>query len=157
MRVALASDHAGFPLKQHLVAYLKQHGHEVIDLGVTTDTAPSDYPEAAERIAPVVLGGEAERGILVCGSGVGVSVAANKFKGIYCAVCHESYSAHQGVEHDRMNVLAMGARVVGVKIAEEIADAFLNAQADPDERHMRRFGKVQAIEMRNFNEDEETV
>ena len=148
MKIVIASDHAGFSLKQHLIPYLTEQGHEIIDLGVDTDTASSDYPDAAEKVAQAILNGEAERAIVTCGSGVGVSVAANKFPGIYCGVCHERYSAHQGVEHDRMNVLAMGARVIGVKIAEEIADAFLAAEADPDERHVRRFGKVQAIEAR---------
>lgn len=152
MRVAIASDHAGFALKEHLVGYLGQNGHEIIDLGVHNHDA-SDYPDAAEKVAHALQEGQAERGILVCGSGVGVSVAANKFPGIYCAVCHESYSARQGVEHDRMNVIAMGARVICVKVAEDIAASFLNAKVDHDERHVRRFGKVQAIEERTRKSD----
>src|SRR3990172_41444 len=119
MKIALSADHAGYPLKQHLIAFLQKQGHEVIDLGVNTDAVPSDYPDAAEVIAHAVLDGRAERGILACGSGVGASIAANKIKGIYAAVCHDTYSAHQGVEHDRMNVLCVGARIIGQAIAEE--------------------------------------
>ena len=146
MKIALASDHAGYPLKQHLVDYLKKQGHEVLDLGVDTDKVPSDYPDAAEAIGHAVLDGRAERGILACGSGVGASIAANKMQGIYAAVCHDHYSAHQGVEHDRMNVLTIGARIIGPTTAEELADAFIAAQPSTEERHVRRFGKLQAIE-----------
>lgn len=149
MKIALASDHAGFPLKQHLVGFLQSLGHEIIDLGVDTADVPSDYPDASTAIAEAILGGEAERGILACGSGVGASVAANKFPGIYCAICHDTYSAHQGVEHDQMNVLAIGARVIGVNVAEELATAFLSAEFTGEERHVRRFGKVQAIEQKH--------
>jgi ribose 5-phosphate isomerase B len=148
MKIALSADHAGYPLKQHLIAYLQKQGHEVIDLGVDTDAVPSDYPDAAEAIAHAVLDGRAERGILACGSGVGASIAANKVKGIYAAVCHDTYSAHQGVEHDRMNILTVGARVVGPALAEELADAFIHAHPSDEERHARRFGKIQAIEAR---------
>jgi ribose 5-phosphate isomerase B len=148
MKIALASDHAGYPLKQHLVLYLQKQGHEVIDLGVDTDKVPSDYPDAAEAIGHAVLDGRAERGILACGSGVGASIAANKMNGIYAAVCHDHYSAHQGVEHDRMNVLTIGARIIGPTTAEELADAFIAAQPSTEERHVRRFGKVQGIEER---------
>jgi ribose 5-phosphate isomerase B len=148
MKIALASDHAGYPLKQHLVEYLKQQGHEVLDLGVNTDKVPSDYPDSAEAIGHAILDGRAERGILACGSGVGASIAANKMKGIYAAVCHDHYSAHQGVEHDRMNVLTIGARIIGPTTAEELADAFIAAQPSSEERHARRFGKMQAIESR---------
>jgi ribose 5-phosphate isomerase B len=149
MKIALSSDHAGYPLKQHLLAYLRAQGHEVIDLGVDSADVPSDYPDAAEAIASAVIEGRAERGILTCGSGVGASIAANKVPGIYAAVCHDTYSAHQGVEHDRMNVLCVGARVVGPALAEELADAFLRAQISAEERHARRFGKLQAIEQRH--------
>ena len=148
MKIALAADHAGYPLKQHLIEYLSKQGHEVIDLGTNDPTQPDDYPDYSEAIAHAVLDGRAERGILACGSGVGASVAANKFRGIYCAVCHDHYSAHQGVEHDRMNVLAIGARIIGTVTAEELADAFIAAQPSSEERHVRRFGKVQAIEAR---------
>jgi ribose 5-phosphate isomerase B len=149
MKIALASDHAGYPLKQHLIKFLQAQGHEVIDLGVNTDAVPSDYPDAAEAIAHAVLDGRAERGILACGSGVGASIAANKVHGIYSAVCHDTYSAHQGVEHDQMNVLCVGARIIGPALAEELATAFIRAQPSTEERHLRRFGKVQAIEENN--------
>jgi ribose 5-phosphate isomerase B len=148
MKIALSSDHAGYPLKQHLVTYLQKQGHEVIDLGVDTADVPSDYPDAAEAIGHAILDGRAERGILACGSGVGASIAANKMNGIYAAVCHDHYSAHQGVEHDRMNVLTIGARIIGPTTAEELADAFIAAQPSTEERHVRRFGKVQGIEQR---------
>lgn len=146
MKLALASDHAGYPLKQHLVEYLRHQGHEVLDLGVDTMEVPSDYPDASKAVAQAVLDGRAERGILACGSGVGACIAANKFPGIYAAICHDVYSAHQGVEHDRMNILCVGARVIGEKLAEELADAFIRAQVSDEERHQRRFAKVQAIE-----------
>jgi len=146
LNIAMAADHAGYPLKQHLVTYLTDKGHTVLDLGVDTDQVPSDYPDAASKVADAVMNGQAERGIIVCGSGVGVSVAANKYPGIYAALIHDTYSAHQGVEHDRMNVICMGARVIGSNLAQEIADAFLAAQVSDEERHGRRFGKVQAIE-----------
>ena len=146
MKIALAADHAGYPLKQHLVAYLQSKGHDVLDLGVDTPDVPSDYPDASAAVAGALLDGRAERGILACGSGVGASVAASKFRGIYAAVCHDTYSAHQGVEHDQMNVLCVGARIVGTKLAEELADAFLGATFSGEARHQRRFEKVQAIE-----------
>jgi ribose 5-phosphate isomerase B len=146
MKIALASDHAGYPLKQHLVEYMRQHGHDVIDLGVDTAEVPSDYPDASKAVAEAVLDGRAERGVLACGSGVGACIAANKFPGIYAAICHDVYSAHQGVEHDQMNVLCIGARVIGEKIAEELVDAFSRAQFSGEERHVRRFAKLQAIE-----------
>ncbi|MDX1994123.1 MAG: RpiB/LacA/LacB family sugar-phosphate isomerase [bacterium] len=146
MKIALAADHAGYPLKQHLLDYLGKQGYELIDLGVETDEVPADYPDVAQTIATAVLKGQAERGILLCGSGVGASIAANKIPGIYAAVCHDTYSAHQGVEHDRMNVMCLGARVVGPAMGEELADAFLRARISEEERHARRFGKVQHIE-----------
>lgn len=146
MKIALASDHAGYPLKQHLVEFLSKQGHEVVDLGTDSADTPTDYPDAARAVANAVLEGRAERAILACGSGVGASIAANKFDGIYSAVCHDTYSAHQGVEHDRMNVLTIGARVIGVNVAEELAQAFIAAKPSDEERHVRRFGKVQQIE-----------
>jgi ribose 5-phosphate isomerase B len=148
MKIALAADHAGYPLKQHLVRYLQEQGHEIVDLGVDTPDVPADYPDSAEAIAAAVLDGRAERGILACGSGIGASIAASKIPGIYAAVAHDTYSARQGVEHDRMNILCIGARIVGTMLAEELAAAFLNAQVSDEERHARRFGKVQAIEQR---------
>jgi ribose 5-phosphate isomerase B len=123
----------------------------VLDLGVDTPDVPSDYPDASKAIAEAVLGGRAERGILACGSGVGVCIAANKFPGIYAAICHDTYSAHQGVEHDHMNIMCIGTRIIGEKLAEELADTFLRAQVSDEERHLRRFAKVQAIERTQLN------
>lgn len=151
MKIALASDHAGYSLKKYLVEYLRTQGHDVLDLGVDTSDVPSDYPDASKAVAEAVLDGRAERGILACGSGVGACIAANKFPGIYAAICHDVYSAHQGVEHDRMNILCVGARVIGEKLAEELADAFIQAQVSAEERHQRRFAKVQAIEQAGLN------
>jgi ribose 5-phosphate isomerase B len=147
MRVALAADHAGFGLKESLRTHLASRGHDVLDLGAH-DASPSDYPDHAEAAARAILDGWAERAILVCGSGVGVAAAANKFRGVIAGTCHDTYSAHQGVEHDAMNVLALGARVVGEALALEIADAFLAARFDGEERHARRLAKVRAIEAR---------
>ncbi|MFI5108164.1 MAG: ribose 5-phosphate isomerase B [Terriglobales bacterium] len=147
MRVAIAADHAGFPLKQELAPWLRSSGHEVIDLG-TTSTEPVDYPDFAEAVAHAVLEGQAARGILICGSGVGASVAANKVPGIRAGLCHDTYSAHQGVEHDDMNVLVLGARVIGVELARELVRAFLGAGFTREPRHVRRLGKIRAIEER---------
>jgi ribose 5-phosphate isomerase B len=145
MRVALAADHAGFPLKEKLRAHLAAAGHEVLDLGAHDDR-PSDYPVFAEAVGAAVAEGRAERGILVCGSGVGVTAAVNKIPGIRAGLCHDHYSAHQGVEHDDVNVLALGARVVGEAVALEVADAFLRARFSGEERHLRRLGLVKALE-----------
>ena len=147
MKLALASDHAGYPLKQHLVNYLREQGHEIVDLGVDTDAVPVDYTDAAKKVGQAVVDGTAERGILVCGSGVGASIAANKMKGVYSAITHDAYSAAQGVEHDNMNVMALGSRIIGVALAEKLADAFIGAKflTDPD-RYMRRFKQVQEME-----------
>jgi len=147
MRVAIAGDHAGFVLKEHLAAELAKAGHDVLNLGAF-DEAPSDYPDYAEAVARAVVEGRAERGILVCGSGVGVAAAANKIPGIIAGMCHDHYSAHQGVEHDEMNVLALGARVVGPALALENAVAFLAARFDGVERHARRVAKVRALDAR---------
>jgi len=147
MRIALSADHAGYHLKEELVAYLKRGGHDVLDLG-THSTAPVDYPDSAEAVAAALADGEAERGIIVCGSGAGVSIAANKFPGIRAAVCHDTYTAHQAVEHDDMNVLCLGARVVGTAVAFELAGAFLGATFSGEPRHRRRLDKVLAFESR---------
>jgi len=147
MKVALAADHAGYTLKERLRAHLVSRGHEVLDLGAH-DTTPSDYPDHALAAGLAVLDGRAERAILVCGSGVGVAAAANKLPGIRSGLCHDHYSAHQGVEHDDMNALALGARVVGEALAAEIADAFLGARFDGEERHARRVAKLSALEAR---------
>lgn len=147
MKIALASDHAGYPLKQHLVEYLRRQGkHEVLDLGVDNPNIPADYPDPAGEVAHAILDGRAERGILVCGSGVGICIAANKYHGIYAAITHDVYSAAQGVEHDRMNVMCLGARVIGTAVAEALTWAFLAAQPDPHERFQRRFDKMVRIE-----------
>ena len=146
MKIAFASDHAGYELKEHLIGYLRSELHDVIDLGVDNPDVPADYPDAAASIAKAVLDGRAERGILICGSGVGASIAANKIPGIYAAVCHDVYSAHQGVEHDRMNVMCLGERIIGTKLAEELSDAFIRAQVDTAERHKKRFAKMQKLE-----------
>ena len=146
MDIALASDHAGFQIKDHLAIYLKEQGHRVYDLGVDTPDVRSDYPDVAEVVASAILEGTVERGILVCGSGIGASIAANKFTGIYAAICHDIYSAFQGVEHDNMNVLCLGGRLIGPTLAEGLADAFLNAHFLGKDRYLRRFEKVQYIE-----------
>ena len=147
MRIAIAADHAGFPLKQEMASWLRSVGHDVADLG-TDSTEPVDYPDYAEALAQRVLEGKAERGVLICGSGVGASVAANKVPGIRAGLCHDTYSAHQGVEHDDMNVLVLGARVIGVELARELVRAFLGAVFSREARHVRRVGKIRAIEER---------
>ena len=148
MRVAVAADHAGFELKEQLAERLRADGHEVLDLG-TDSTAPVDFPDFAAVLGEAVREGRAERGVLVCGSGVGASVAANKLRGIRAGLCHDTYSAHQGVEHDDMNVLCLGARIIGVELASEITRAFLGARfQSEEERFRRRLGKVLKIEAR---------
>ncbi len=146
MKVAVGCDHAGFPLKQEIAALLRKD-HEVVDVGAFSPE-PSDYPDFAEAVGRAVLDGTAERGVLVCGSGVGASVAANKLPGIRAAVCHDVYSAHQGVEHDDMNVLVLGGRIVGAALAQELVWAFVGAQFSGEERHVRRLDKVKALEKR---------
>jgi RpiB/LacA/LacB family sugar-phosphate isomerase len=145
MRIALGADHAGFELKQNLLAYIKGLGHEVLDLG-TNSTAPVDYPDYAEAVGKAVLNRQADRGVLVCGSGVGASVAANKLPGIRAAVCHDTYSAHQGVEHDDMNVIVLGSRVIASELARELVRAYLGATFSGEERHVRRLAKIRKLE-----------
>ena len=145
MRIAIAADHAGFELKELLRSALSVKGHEVHDLG-TCGPAPVDYPDYARALGEAVVAGTAERGILLCGSGVGASVAANKVRGVRAGLCHDTYSAHQGVEHDDMNVLVLGARVIGRALARELVDAFLAARFSGEERHVRRLAKVAAME-----------
>jgi len=147
MRIAVGADHAGFLLKQNIASYLGELGHDVVDLG-TNSTAPADYPDFAEAVGKAVLEGRAERAVLICGSGVGASVAANKLPGIRAAVCHDTYSARQGVEHDDMNVLVLGARIIGVELARELVRHFLSASFTHEERHVRRLGKINALEKR---------
>jgi len=145
MKIAIGGDHAGFPLKQHLVELIKKWGHEVNDLGAF-NTEPSDYPDFAKSVGAAVQKGEAERGLIVCGSGIGACVAANKLKGIRAALISDTYSARQGVDHDDVNVLCLGGRVVGPALAEEIVKAFLAARFSGEERHLRRLNKVKAME-----------
>jgi RpiB/LacA/LacB family sugar-phosphate isomerase len=145
MKIAIGADHAGFELKESVKNSLKDLKHEVLDLG-TNGTESVDYPDFAEAVGLAVRDGRAERGILVCGSGVGASVAANKIPGIRAGLCHDYYSAHQGVEHDDMNVLVMGGRVIGRSVALELVLAFLGAEYTGEARHQRRFEKVRAIE-----------
>ena len=147
MRVAIGADHAGFELKERVKALLLELKHDVLDLG-TGGTEPVDYPDFAEAVGLAVRDGKAERGILMCGSGVGASVAANKIPGARAGLCHDHYSAHQGVEHDDMNVLVMGGRVIGESVALELARAFLDARYTREDRHQRRLEKVKAIERR---------
>lgn len=145
MKVAIASDHTGFSLKEDLRAFIKKQNYEIIDLGTDSETAV-DYPDFAEKIGLAISENKVERGVLICGSGVGASVAANKIPGVRAGLCHDTYSAHQGVEHDKMNVLVMGARVVGVELAKELVRAFLAAEFTNEERHVRRLEKVRALE-----------
>jgi ribose 5-phosphate isomerase B len=149
VKLVIGADHAGFQLKEEVRAYLAKSGHEVLDLGAYQVEPRDDYPDFAERVGETIRAGEAPRGILICGSGVGVCVASNKIPGIRAGMCHDTYSAHQGVEHDDMNVLVLGARIVGTSLAYELVDAFLKAKfISSEERFMRRYRKVLAIEAR---------
>ncbi len=147
MKIVIGSDHAGFALKNAMGDVLRGLGNAVLDVGAFNEN-PSDYPDFAEAVGRAVLDGRAERGVLICGSGVGASVAANKLVGIRAAVCHDTYSAHQGVEHDDMNVLVLGSRIVGVKLAEDLVKAFLGAQFTNEERHKRRLAKIAVLEQK---------
>jgi RpiB/LacA/LacB family sugar-phosphate isomerase len=147
MRIVLGADHAGFDLKKMLIEDLTRLPHEIVDVG-TDGPASVDYPDFAEKLGEVLQAGSAERGILICGSGVGASVAANKMRGVRAGLCHDTYSAHQGVEHDDMNVLVLGGRVIGVAMARELVAAFLGARFTGEDRHRRRLEKVAAIEAR---------
>jgi RpiB/LacA/LacB family sugar-phosphate isomerase len=147
MRIVVGADHAGFDLKQIIAADLRRLGHEVIDQGTNSD-APVDYPDFAEAVGKALIDGQAERGVLICGSGVGASVAANKIPGIRAGLCHDTYSARQGVEHDDMNVLVLGARVIGIELARELVNNFLAAKYSDEERHHRRVAKIKALEQR---------
>lgn len=156
MKLVIGSDHAGFPLKEEVRAYLAKAGHEVVDLGAY-NTEPSDYPDFAEKVGSALKQGVAPRGILICGSGVGVCVAANKIPGIRAGMCHDTYSAHQGVEHDDMNVCVLGARIIGSALAFEVVDRFVAAKfIGTEERFVRRFKKVLAIEVKYQRVDEPT-
>jgi ribose 5-phosphate isomerase B len=146
MRLAIGADHRGFALKQELVPWLREQGHDVLDVGAHSYDPDDDYPDFAFAVAEAIRSQRAERGILLCGSGVGASIAATKVPGVRAAVCHDTYSAHQGVEHDDMNVLCMGTRIVGDALAKELITAFLSARFSGEERHVRRLEKVQAWE-----------
>lgn len=147
MRIAIACDHAGYPIKDEIINLLQGLGHEIEDLG-TFDQEPVDYPDSAEKTGKAIQDGLADRAILLCGSGVGVCIAANKMKGIFAGTCHDTYSAHQGVEHDNMNTLCLGARIVGVELAKEIVKAFIGARFTNEERHVRRVKKIIELEQK---------
>lgn len=147
MRVALAADHAGFDLKEMLASHLRGLSYEILDLSPGPPQPDDDYPDSAAALGAAVQ--EGERGILICGSGVGASVAANKVRGVRAGLCHDTYSAHQGVEHDDMNVLVLGARIIGIEVAKELAATFLRAVFSGETRHVRRLGKIAALEQ-NF-------
>lgn len=149
MNIAIASDHAGFPLKDGIIAVVRSMGHDVTDLG-TCSTAPVDYPDTARDIASAVQSGRVDRGILICGSGIGACVAVNKFRGIRGGTCHDTFSAHQSVEDDDANVMCLGARIVGASLAAELVRAFLNAKFSGAERHVRRVKKINDIEAEGF-------
>ncbi len=148
MKFALAADHAGFQLKEDLGKDLQAMGHEVLDLGTHDPSMPSDYPDSADAAGTALVERNAERGIIVCGSGVGVCIAANKFPGVRAGVCHDTYSARQGVEHDDMNVLCLGQRIIGTELAREVVRAFAAARFSGEDRHVRRLEKLKAIEKR---------
>jgi len=147
MKVVVGSDHAGYQLKVAMGEFLRSLGHEVLDVGAFDEKA-SDYPDFAEKVGRAVLDGKSERGVLICGSGVGASVAANKLRGIRAGMCHDTYSAHQGVEHDNINILVLGSRVIGVALAQDLVKAFMGAKFTNEERHVRRLGKVKIMEDR---------
>ena len=151
MRIAISSDHAGFTLKSDLVPSLKELGYDVLDLGTDSESRV-DYPDFAELVGKAIQSGEVERGIVICGSGVGACIAANKMRGVYACLCHDAYSAAQGVEHDNMNVLCLGGRIIGIELAKTLAEAFLSAKFQGNqqngERHLRRVNKIIGIETR---------
>jgi len=149
MKIAIGTDHGGFLLKQAIVDELKKLGHTVVDCGAMGYDAQDDYPDFARAVGAAIQRGDAERGIILCGSGVGASIAATKMRGIRAALCHDTYSAHQGVEHDNMNVLCLGARIIGDELARELVRAFVSAQFNPSERFQRRLNKVLEIEEGN--------
>ncbi|MFN2455965.1 MAG: ribose 5-phosphate isomerase B [Pyrinomonadaceae bacterium] len=146
MRIAIGADHGGFPLNEQIIVELKRTGHEVLDFGTHDGAKPDDYPDYARLVGESLQSGEAERGILICGSGVGICVAANKLRGVRACLCHDTYSAHQGVEHDHLNALCLGARIVGVELAFELVRAFLSVSFTGEDRHVRRLQKVAELE-----------
>ena len=146
MKIAIGCDHAGFELKRTIASELTSEGHELLDLGATEYDPDDDYPDAAAAVGRAIASGEAERGLVICGSGVGASVAANKIRGVRAGLCHDTYSARQGVEHDDTNVLCLGARVIGYAVAGDLVRAFLAARFSGEERHLRRLRKTEALE-----------
>lgn len=151
MRIAMGADHAGFDLKRDLAAAMAQQGHDILDVGTHT-TEAVDYPDIAEAVATAIRNGQVDRGIILCGSGAGVAVAANKFPGIRAAVCHDAYTARQAVEHDDINVLCLGARVIGPALARLLTETFLAATFSANDRHLRRLAKIDAIESKYSHE-----
>mgnify|MGYP000448164174 CR=1 FL=1 len=145
MKIAVACDHGGFPLKQTIIDTIQEAGHQVIDLG-TDNPAPVDYPDFVEKAGKSLQKKQVDRAVLICGSGVGACIAANKMKGVYAGLCHDTYSAHQGVEHDDMNALCLGARIIGSELAKEIVKSFLTAEFSAEARHNRRVGKIRSLE-----------
>jgi len=154
LHVALGADHGGFALKTELVPWLQSQGYEILDLGAHKFDAADDYPDPSVAVARAVASGQAQRGIIICGSGVGACITANKIPGVRAGTCHDTYSAHQGVEHDDMNVLCLGSRIIGGELARELVEAFLSARFTGEERHLRRLRKVLAIESGTFQEKE---
>jgi ribose 5-phosphate isomerase B len=146
MKIAIGSDHGGYPLNETIISDLEKAGHTIVDFGTHDGTQPDDYPDYARKVGDAVQKGEVDRGIIVCGSGAGASIAANKVHGVRACLCHDTYSAHQAVEHDNMNVLCLGARIVGVELARELVKAFVSAKFSGEERHVRRLAKVNDIE-----------
>jgi ribose 5-phosphate isomerase B len=155
LRVALGTDHGGFPLKSELLPWLQSQGYYVLDLGAHVFDPADDYPDSSMMVAEAVASGKAQRGILFCGSGVGSCITANKVPGVRASVCHDTYSAHQGVEHDDMNVLCLGARIIGIEVAKELITAFLKAKFTGEERHSRRLQKVLDIESRALKRNQD--
>jgi len=155
LRVAMGTDHGGFPLKSELLPWLQSQGYDVLDLGACVFDPADDYPDSSMKVAEAVASGKARRGILFCGSGVGSCMAANKVPGVRASVCHDTYSAHQGVEHDDMNVLCLGARIIGIEVAKELVTAFLEAEFTGEERHSRRLQKVLDIESRALKRNQD--
>lgn len=145
MRIAVGSDHAGYPMKEHLASWLAESGHAVYDLGTHSED-PVDYPDYAAAVAQAVLDGRADRGVVICGSGAGASIAANKLTGIRAGVAHDTYSAHQMVEHDDVNILCLGSRVIGQALAEDLVKTFIDAKFSREDRHVRRLDKIRALE-----------
>ena len=153
LRVALGADHGGFSLKAELLPWLKDQGYDVLDSGAYAFDSTDDYPDFSKKVARAVASGDVQRGIIICGSGVGGCITANKVPGVRAGTCHDTYSAHQGVEHDDMNVLCLGARIIGIEVAKEIVSAFLGARFSNEERHRRRLQKVLAVEAEAIKRD----